>query len=315
MRKISKTFIYILFLILGIGMGIFLNRGWNHALEERKKAGEDFRYGMADCDIAVTDVEWKEFPVWNNITCKIQGNLVVYVPAGAEAEIKDLQNKDSLKETERETKVLTDENGRFFYDEVTYEIEEGIIRAEGLIKVSDNVIENAARGYRAEVVWEDGKDCLGCILPLNDTFLTWNSLQNEYSDRSVKPYLSAFRLSRTYSDTKTFSSLKEAETIKLIKKEGGIWDCIIQNEGTESWTFCAERPAVEMWYSGVWIELDTGIDSILMTSVCLPGDEFDITVPAEEGKDYKNLLPGLYRLVIYGTEEDYAATNIFEITE
>ena len=75
-------------------------------------------------------------------------------------------------------------------------------------------------------------------------------------------------------------------------------------------------PALEMWYRGVWICLDYGIDNTAMSKICPANQDTSVLVPPESTQFLSSLLPGIYRIVLYGAEgKDYIATDCFEVLE
>lgn len=45
---------------------------------------------------------------------------------------------------------------------------------------------------------------------------------------------------------------------------------------------------------------------------CAPGEEIKISIPKDIEERYNNLLTGIYRIVIKGTENDYIVSDCFE---
>ena len=308
-------FILFLFLFIGIVIGVKLGTKWSYNMEERQNQAQLFHYGVVENDITVTDIEWQEFPNWRNVSCIVQGSFSVNIPKDADITFADLANTDSIKETTREHQVFSDGKELIYYDYVTYEVESGLLEVTGLLKEKDNEIVAATKGYKVSLTWENGEYFLGYISPLSEVFEVWTDQQNEFAGQNITPYLNTFALSRTYVDTNILCSISVADNMKLSKREGGLLDCTLKNEGTVDWTYSTELPALEMWYKGVWIELKTKWDNALIVKNCPGMKQEEMVFPEEITDAYPDLFPGLYRLVIYGTEGDCAISETFLINE
>lgn len=90
-------------------------------------------------------------------------------------------------------------------------------------------------------------------------------------------------------------------------------NCTICNESDAAWSFRADLPSLELWYKGAWIEVPSPYDSALMVNTCDANDSYELTIPTDINDRYPSLYPGIYRLVIYGTEEDYAVSDCFVV--
>ncbi len=288
---------------------------WSDNVAERKLQAENIEYGIVENGISVSDIQWKDFPGWREVSCAVQGDFSVMLPKNADIVFVDLVNSDCLKETAREHQVISDGKELIYCDYVTYEVENGLLEGNGLLKEYGNDIVMATTGYRMSLAWEGGECFLGYISPLSEEIQWWTKEQNAFAGRNLTPYLDAFTLSHTYVDSGALSFIEAADNVKLLKTEGGLLDCVIKNEGTVDWSYKATLPTLELWYNGVWIELKPDWDDALMVGVCPAGQQKVISVPVDTTDEYPTLFTGVYRLVVYGTEGDCVISEVFLIKE
>ena len=312
-----KVIIYLFFFFLGIvigGAGMALK---NKIIIEQMAEGETFSYGLVESNFTVSDILWVEYPKWREISCSLTGNFQIQVPKGTDVTFIDLQNVDALSETSRQSLIFSGEGNVLSYDLVTYEINGGYFNAAGLEKLSQNTIDAATKGYRLKIALENEQTyVLGYIPPMSTKFSAWDSLQNKYADQDLTIYLPAFELSPTYLDKENMDSMRMAEDVSLTKEEGGYLNCTVHNTRTNDWICNGDMPALEMWYRGVWIYLDYGIDNTAMSKICPANQDTSVLVPPESTQFLSSLLPGIYRIVLYGAEgKDYIATDCFEVLE
>lgn len=300
-------YVFVLVLIIGLIIGLFV------ATNYAANAADTFRLGLVESNITISNVKWKDFWGWRNISCGVDGRISVNIPKDTDIVFNDLQNPDCIREINREHRVYSDGNELLYYDFVTYEIENGDIAAAGILKNRDNAITAAACGYKAGFTYGDGSECmLGYIPPGSETFEEWSVQQAHYASMDLTPYLGAFNISRTYDYFTALHSKTGNENVRLIKKDGKLLDCIIENNGISDWSYHVERPVLEMWYCGVWIELDTDI-AYASDDVCHGMSSKEIDIPDSVTDTYPYLFSGLYRLVLYGTKGDYATSDVFVI--
>lgn len=311
-KSSARIFIFLLALFIGIIISGIVGTIFIKKTAECQNSDNDFSYGLVERDISVSNIEWQEFFDWRNVSFDIEGSISVIIPRNSDVAFNDMEYPNCLREINREHFVYSDGNELLYYDLVTYEIEKGHIVATGILKERNNAITAATCGYKAGFTYGDGNGYfLGYIPPQSKTFEEWSTLQNTYISMELTPYLDAFNISRTYTDTTTLHAIDIADNVKLIKMEGGILDCIIENNGTNSWEYRATVPALEMWYKGVWIELETGVDYNLTTEICPGMAKKEIIIPEQRTNSYPYLIPGIYRLVIYGIKDDCVISDDF----
>lgn len=305
----------IIVLVIGIIAGAIFGGKWAAGRNELREQISGFAYGLVENNVDMTDIVWREFPGYRNLSCEIQGTFEINVPKNAEVAVADLQEESAMKEIRRDHRVLSDGTELLYYDNVTYEIGSGNIAATGILKNRESDIGSAVSGYRVGISWEtDEKIYLGYLAPESQNFQKWDMEKNTYADVNLSPYLDAFKLSHTYEDGSDLSVKKAADNVSLTKEEGGLLDCVLDNQGKLDWSYRADLPSLEMWYQGVWIELTSDFASNAIAITCPAGERRELVIPKKTTDSYPDLFPGLYRLVIYGTEDDYIATEGYVIS-
>ncbi len=311
---ICKGIIFWSILFIGIIIGILATISIKYKnLSSRKDEQTSFRLGLVENNLTITGIKWSDFPGWRNIECNIEGTFSINLPHDASIDFCDLLNNGCLKEIHRKTIHSQDNNMESNYDLVHYEITNGVIAATGVLKKYDNPISIAESGYQVRATWNGSENyiILGYIPPESVIFTPWSNLENTYANCDLTPYFDAFQLSRTYLDESLASKIPIQSNINVVKVQDGLMNCRIENCSDKEWTYSADLPALEMWYNGVWIEVLPPYDSALMTQTCASNEIYEINVPSDTNNNYPSLFPGIYRLVIYGTEDDYAVSNSF----
>lgn len=302
-------------LFIGIVLGLCIRGKWKvYGDIEEEQENNIFQYEVVENNIIVSDIKWTDYPNWRNVSCELNGMISVNLPCETNIKVIDIINEEGLVEVKRETKKEISKLVECKYDYVQYKLENVMIESKGLIKDGKNEIIAATQGYKIGFSWGNREYFIGYIPPKTEWFEEWGQQQNRYAEQNLSPYLGAFQLSRTYTDTSDLYFIDIVENIKLTK-EGGLLDCKIENNGTKEWTFCDNLPTLEMWYKGVWIELITEWDSTLTAKKCSPKEKIVIDVSEKIENQYPKLFPGIYRLVIYGVEDDCVVSEIFLLEE
>ena len=191
-------------------------------------------------------------------------------------------------------------------------INEGIVHAT-IPKIYDrNVIIDAVRNSFYFVFHEKDTDYVaGSIYPLDTGYKVWTEEENNYFDTNIDTYLSAFTLSGTYDDVSPLHEKTQKEGVVLRKEEGNFLNCTVYNNDPDVWNYEAQLPHVELWYKGVWIELTSPFAINLMTVMIEPGQNREFNVPEETITQYPTPIDGIYRLVIYGENEEFVVSDTF----
>ncbi len=72
-------------------------------------------------------------------------------------------------------------------------------------------------------------------------------------------------------------------------------------------------PSVEVWNQGVWMELSTYLDNPATLRILQPGEVHNSMLSAFVRSTFPYFSPGLYRLVVYGGDGTYIATECFVV--
>lgn len=261
-------------------------------------------YGVINNELKATEVEWTDFPAWRQFSCELNGCFTLQLPHKKSISIMGMEGESVLKEIKRSSHLQGVATKPAIYDEVTYQIDQWNVTSENIPK-GQNEIADALAGYYLEAYCESERFILGYVLPMKQDMELWGELENRYKEQRIDPYLSAFELSDTYD------MIRNDEFV-LIRGENQVLSCSIQNTGQKIWYFQDDLPQIEMWYQGVWLVLDDGVDSTCMLKECAPGEQIEISIPMDIEEKYNNILTGIYRIVIKGTENDYIVSDYFE---
>lgn len=304
-------------LIIGIFLGIFLGSfgasRWYKTRNEIIESSSEFSYGTESQELNISQIDWQEYFEYRKVSFTVDGEFIVNVPSNAECTISDIVDAGCIEEESRQKFFLSDGDDLIAYDRVCYRLNNAVIRSTGLLKFKDE-IEDAVSGYRLKAVYDDGEIILGYIAPMDDNFSAWTKEYNYFSNNNYETYLDKFKLSKTYTLDNAEKINESTDNIRLKKKDGGVLDCVIDNtDGVADWEYMADLPTLELWYQGVWIEVDSPFDSNLTALTCHKGENVDISVPEETMAHFSYFLPGIYRLVVWGTDGDYIVTDTFNI--
>lgn len=310
--KIKKITFFLTGVIFGMILGLLIAKLWYTDRKDIKESGNDFsygRYGIESQNLTVSQVSWQEYSSFRKVSFVLDGDFVINVPDDCTCLISGMEDASDLEEVNRKKLYLTDGDELTAYDQVHYRLNHANIQSEGMLKGED-AIHDAVSGYRLVVLFGENNETLGYLPPLSDSFTEWSKEENHYSCNNYEIYLDHFMLSRTYGAE--HSTDRSEEDIKLIKQEGSILNCIIDNtNGSGDWEYNAQVPTIELWYRGAWIELNSPFDSNLAVATCGKGESKEITVSDDTMEEYSYFLPGIYRLVLWGTDGDYIATESF----
>lgn len=313
--QMKKIIYCITGIIIGIILGLLTAKLWDAEGKDIKESRDDFNYGLESQNLTVSQVGWQEYPSFRKVSFVLEGDFVINVPENCTCLISGLEDNSALKEAERKKLYFKDGDKVIAYDQVHYQLNNAYIQSEGMLKGND-AIHDAVSGYRLDVVWDDNKEALGYIPPLSDCFTEWSEEENYFADNNYEMYLDNFVLSKTCAADYSTDTNQSVEGIKLIKKDGNILNCIIDNtNGSGDWEYDAQVPAIELWYRGAWLELRSPFDSNLAVAICCKGESREISVPDDTMEKYSYFLPGIYRLVLRGTDGGYITTEPFVIEQ
>lgn len=310
--KIRYLMIIIIFMA-GIIMGGLFVRYHMLAVQEASQRKDDFLYAIEEQMLCIKNVEWKEYPGFRKVSFEMSGTFIMNVPKGDHCVLQNLSDESLLAERDRETFCVSNGSDVLFYDRVEYRLKTAAFQSQGLLKKEEEV-SDAMQGYRVTVCIGEHIVILGYIPPLCEKYYEWSNEENECAKYNYEKYLPNFSLSKTYEDNEP--TARRAPDIYLRKEEGGIFNCIIDNtEGNRDWEFNAGLPTIELWYQGVWIAVNSPFSDNLMLNVCRAGERKEISVPPETTAQFSYFLPGIYRLVLWGADNDFIISESFTIGE
>ena len=309
-NKTLKRLSILLVLVIGIALGSSIMYVWQQKQEANKREFDSFEYGVVSSTLLGTGVEWKEYPQFRTVQLTLNGELVVELPRDAALTPEGLVDETTFKEVSRETKSVTDGVTTLEYDEVTYLFENAKIKAN--VANAYGAELDATYGYELSCVTKTDTIVVGYSVPMCNEF---HLCTKEQTANWIYPQNLEFgfiKLSRTYLDKDVTKSAQKFPGITLERK-GHTYDLIIKNEGEEAWDYSRMLPSVEVWNQGVWMELETLFGDPLVGSVLEPGETEELKMTESGIWSMPYFAPGIYRMVIYGDKNTYAATEPFVV--
>lgn len=307
--KISKS--AVISFLVGIALGAFLMVAWQLQKEERKKEYAGFEYGVISNSLVAENIVWEEYPQFRKVELTLNGSLTITVPHEYVLLPEELQNPDSLKEISRKSKYLSNGSSEVCYDEVVYEFANAEI-ASNFPKLFDNIKQDATLGYQLAYPAEDEEIVVGYILPMSNEFHKCSPEEAAYWECTQNIDLDFLSLSKTYIDGNILCTKAQNPLIRLEKGQSGVLDCVVKNDGASVWQY-AYLPVIEVWNQGVWLEIKSSYDDPGVQKGCEAKQSCDIILPESALKAYPYFSPGLYRVVVYGSDGTYAVTESFVI--
>lgn len=306
----QKTIYVLVAFVAGVICGGLLMLIWYTGKEENKREYDSFQYGVVSSTLLGTGVEWKEYPQFRTVQLNLHGELVVELPHEAAITPDGLMDETTFKEISRKEKSVTDGTATLEYDEVVYLFENAQIKTN--ISNVYGTEKDATYGYELSCVTETDTIVVGYIVPMCNEF---HVCTKEQTANWIYPQNLEFgfiKLSRTYLDKDVTKSARKFPGI-TVERKGDTYDLMIKNEGEEAWDYSRMVPSVEVWNQGVWMELETLFGDPCSGSICEPGEieEHKLTEDGIWSMPY--FAPGLYRIVIHGVDDTYAATECFVI--
>ncbi|MBD5470385.1 MAG: hypothetical protein HDR19_04545, partial [Lachnospiraceae bacterium] len=219
---------------------------------------------------------------------------------------------NAFAETHREHNVSSDGSDLVYYDYATYNFNDGKVTVNIPKIYSSNPITDTVNNSYYLTFYENDADYIaGCISVLDTYYTVWTEDEIRFSDVNLDAYLTAFTLSGTYDTVKPLHQISSKEGISLRKEEGSIFAYTIENNTGSSWVYENYLPHIELWYKGVWIELNSPFSYNLMNSTIKPSEIQHFEIPEEIVSQYPTLFPGRYRLVIYGEDGEFIVSDVF----
>lgn len=297
-------------LFAGVILGVLLTVVWQTKKKEKEIEISEFEYGVLGNTLAAKDIVWNEYPKSRRVQLTLNGQITITVPRDYHLSVDGLQEADSLREVSRDRKTLSDGRNNIYYDEVIYEFQNAEI-ISFKARFSGEPIKDAAYGYKLSYTAEDDEIIIGYVLPMSSEFKHCSREESMFWECTQNVDFGLLSLSRTYVDKDILCTKEECPTVKLERKEGSRFDCTIINEGDSQWSYSAGLPGIEVWNQGVWLQWESLYADMLISTSCDGKQTRDIHLSQGAIKSYAYFSPGLYRVVVYGTDGTYAATESF----
>lgn len=284
--------------LLGFLFGYW--RGARHTpLEEHM-----FQCGIAEQNLTIQSISWKDYPAYRELAFRIDGTLLFYTKPNGIITFHYLEEPDMLKETDR--KCLQS------YDEVLYSINSGKVTVNIPKVVQDNAIRFITdNSFYLTFCEENDAYTAGWISVGGADYVPWTEAEIRNAALNLDAYLSAFSLSGTYDNTKPLHQKAPKAGMTLDKEAGAALNCILHNNTEKDWQYEQSLPHIELWYKGIWIELNSPFDNNITLGTLKPSETKRIAPPKETMSQYPTLFSGIYRLVIYGENNEYTASGAF----
>ena len=298
----------IVFILLGVLIGYLWCK--SHVTQN----GDILQYGVAEQNLTIQSISWKDYPTYRELTFNIDGNISFYTGPNGVITFHNLANPNAFEEIHREHNVSSDGSDFVYYDYVSYNFNDGKVTVNIPKQYSSNPITDTVHNSYYLTFYENNVDYVaGCISVLDTYYTVWTEDEIRVSDVNLDAYLTAFTLSGTYDTVKPLRQKSSKEEISLRKEEDSIFAYTIENNTESSWVYENHLPHIELWYKGVWIELNSPFDYNLINSAIKPSEIQHFETPEEIVNQYPTLFPGRYRLVIYGEGGEFIVSDVFPV--
>lgn len=302
---VSGSIVFILF-------GILIGYLWckSHITQN----GDILQYGVAEQNLTIQSITWKNYPTYRELTFNIDGNISFYTESNGVITFNNLANPNAFEEIHREHKVSSNGSNFAYYDYASYNFNDGKVTVNIPKRYSSNPITDTVHNsYYLTFYENEAAYVAGCISVLDTYYTVWTEDEISVSDVNLDAYLTAFTLSGTYDSVKPLHQKSSKEGISLRKEEGSIFAYTIENNTESNWVYENHLPHIELWYKGVWIELNSPFDYNLMNSTIKPSEIQHFETPEEIVSQYPTPFPGQYRLVIYGENGEFIVSDVFSV--
>lgn len=269
-------------------------------------------YGVTEQDLRIGDVLWKDYPSYRGLTFTIDGMISFRLPRNVTVCLDGLADTEMLQEKSREHCVSSNGTDVLYYDLVSYYLNDGKVSANIPKIYQDNII-CSVKDNSYYLTFDDGdmEYCVGCISLLDTEYVSWTADEIKYADVNLNAYLPAFQLSGTYDIVKPLHQKSPKKGIILEKKGGNGFQYAIYNQTLENWCYESQLPHIELWYKGIWIELVSPFDYNLTSEMINASEIKEYEIPEKLMSQYSAFLEGIYRLVIYGENQEFIVSDIF----
>lgn len=293
-------------------IGVFIGYMW--CKSQMTLQGNRLRYGITEQNLSLQSILWEEYPTYRKLTFTINGEISFCTKSNEEITLNYLENPDALQETHRKHNVFFDGNKLLHYDDATYHLNDGKVKVNIPKRYNSNPIMDAIQNsYYLTFNEKETGYIAGCISVLDMAYVAWTEDEIRNCDVNLEAYLSAFRLSDTYDAVKPLRQKAPKDGVELDKKDDGILSYTIENNTGNSWHYENRLPSIELWYKGVWIELNSPFDYNLTSKTIEAMETQHFETQKEIIDQYPTLFSGIYRLVVYGERGEFIVSDVFRV--
>jgi len=292
--------------LLVFGLGYLWGR-WHTVPKE-----DTLIYGVTEQNLNIQSILWNDYPAYRVLTFLIDGTVSFHTKSNGVITLNHLAEPDMLQEISREHNVFYDGKDLQFYDEVTYSLNSGKVTVSIPKTHPDNIIcAITDNSYYLTFHESDNDYIAGCISAGDVKYMPWTVEEIRSAALNLDVYLPAFTLSKTYDSTKPLHQKAPRDGITLNKEAENYLSCILYNHTEKDWQYARELPHLELWYKGVWMELESPFDDSLTIGTLKPYETKQFAPPKETMEQYPTPFPGIYRLVIYGEKDEFIVSDSF----
>lgn len=300
MKKTKQILWLGVVILIGFGLGFLCGR--KYAMRKENP----LQYGVTEQNLRLQSVSWKEYPAYRELTFTIDGDISFRTKPDGCVAFQDLVEPDRMEETGRVRNLMQS------CDVVTYRLNCGKAVVNIPKRYQDNIISFISdNSYYLTFHEKEAIYTAGCISVSDANYVPWTAVEIRNSVINMEAYLSAFSLSGTYDSTKPLHQKLPKEGIVLSKETGNYLNCRLYNNTEKVWDYEQSLPHIELWYKGIWIELNAPFDNNLSIGTLAPFETKHYEIPKETMDQYPFLFPGVYRFVIYGENDEFAASEPF----
>lgn len=295
-----------LFMLLSLCIGYLQGR------RQTMPITDELPYKITTQHLQIQSVLWKDYPAYRELTLMVNGDISFCTKKDATVTFEASANPNAMVETGRKRKLYRTKGSIQACDIVTYQIHNEAIRATIPKIKKDNPISSILENsYYLTFQETDIIYPAGHISALDTEYIAWSAQESQYASVNLEAYLSAFSLSDTYDQTEPLRERPSTQGIILEKEEGSFLNCTLRNDTAQDWNYDQSLPHIELWYQGIWIELNAPFDNNLTIGTLQPSETKQYEIPQETLKQYPTLFQGIYRLVIYGEQGEFAKSEPF----
>ncbi len=305
---------YIIVILLGVIAFILFGAliGYNWCKQNIVLTENVIQYGVVEQNLNVQSILWKDYPTYKELSFTIDGNITFHTKHNGKITLDNLVEFSSFEEKSRKFNISSNGSDLLYYDYVTYNLHESKVVVNIPKIYNDNsILSIVNNSYFLMFNENDMEYVAGCIHENDSEYVPWTADEIENSIENLDAYLPAFTLSRTYDSINPLHQKLPKQGIKLNKEGGSCLSYTMYNGTMNNWRYEDQLPQIELWYKGIWIELKSPFDYNLTSKTINPLESTNFETPKEILDQYPTPLRGIYRLVIYGENEEFIVSNTF----